>query len=612
MFLVLRNSSATGNRAPLGDTSGYGYLSGSSREIWYSGDPAQIRNGETWLNGQAVTGTTEKYPDATGPLAVVTSIATAPVASGYLGQSSGSYFWQGDIAEVLVYAPVLSATDRRAIEDYLALKYGAYAVKTAPPVITPGGGVFDVSTTVQMTSTNVGAAIRYTVDGTDPGTSASAIDYSGPFLLHESATVKAVAVAPGLPASDVAWARLTRSDEFSPATPSGLLVWLASDQGLDWASPFVDVWRDQSGNGNDAVQTSGASLPALVTDESSGMPMLHFDGTNDFLSLKTRVTNGQTVFLVVRNSSTTGYRAPLGDTSGYAYMSGSSREIWYGGDAAQIRSGETWLNGQAVTGTTTTYPDAAGPLAVVTSIATAPAASSYLGQSSGTYYWQGDIAEVVIYDRALTGEERYQVEQYLLRKYASVDGLLPSSPVFTPNGGLLAGPTMVSLSTATPGAAIYYTLDGSDPTPATATLYDTPFMLSATTTVKAKAYMGGVASVTAVAGFIESSDFNPMSVSGLQVWLRGDAGVPRSGAYLDLWRDQSGNGNDAAQTSGASLPALVTDASSGMPMLHFDGTNDFLSLKTRITNGQTVFLVVRNSSTTGTGRLWATRAATAT
>jgi|DEB0MinimDraft_6_1074348.scaffolds.fasta_scaffold02726_9 hypothetical protein len=52
---------------------------------------------------------------------------------------------------------------------------------------------------------------------------------------------------------------------------------------------FVTTWYDQSGNGNDATQTTAASQPKIYDSssgviEENGKPTLKFDGTNDFLS----------------------------------------------------------------------------------------------------------------------------------------------------------------------------------------------------------------------------------------------------------------------------------------------------------------------------------------
>ena len=67
------------------------------------------------------------------------------------------------------------------------------------------------------------------------------------------------------------------------------------------------------------------------------------------------------------------------------------------------------------------------------------------------------------------------------------------SPTFDPASGTKFYPsTNVTLSCATENATIYYTLDGSDPTDAS-TLYSAPIEISATTTIKARAYKADMA-----------------------------------------------------------------------------------------------------------------------
>jgi hypothetical protein len=72
------------------------------------------------------------------------------------------------------------------------------------------------------------------------------------------------------------------------------------------------------------------------------------------------------------------------------------------------------------------------------------------------------------------------------------DGLVPTAPapVMKPAGGPFRGPVHVELGTDLPGAAFYYTVDGSDPT-MFSTPYVQPFRLTGPTTVKARVFHAG-------------------------------------------------------------------------------------------------------------------------
>ncbi|OBP13695.1 hypothetical protein A5320_17395 [Rheinheimera sp. SA_1] len=76
-----------------------------------------------------------------------------------------------------------------------------------------------------------------------------------------------------------------------------------------------------------------------------------------------------------------------------------------------------------------------------------------------------------------------------------------AAPIFSPNGGTHSAPVSVTLATATSGAQIRYTIDGSDVT-ASSPLYSTPFMVTANTMVKAKSFKAGMAD-----SFVTSADF---------------------------------------------------------------------------------------------------------
>ncbi len=65
------------------------------------------------------------------------------------------------------------------------------------------------------------------------------------------------------------------------------------------------------------------------------------------------------------------------------------------------------------------------------------------------------------------------------------------SPVFSPAGGTFTDPQSVSISTPTADAAIYYTLDGSDPV-VSGIAYNSSLNIDSTTTIPAVAVKAGM------------------------------------------------------------------------------------------------------------------------
>ncbi|GHT43099.1 alpha-1 2-mannosidase [Bacteroidia bacterium] len=76
--------------------------------------------------------------------------------------------------------------------------------------------------------------------------------------------------------------------------------------------------------------------------------------------------------------------------------------------------------------------------------------------------------------------------------YSMTKGLVVSIPTTTQDLDLFENKAAADLVSATPGASIYYTLDGSEPSEK-ATLYTSPIPLTSSKTIKAKAYKDGYA-----------------------------------------------------------------------------------------------------------------------
>ena len=101
----------------------------------------------------------------------------------------------------------------------------------------------------------------------------------------------------------------------------------------------------------------------------------------------------------------------------------------------------------------------------------------------------------------------------------------------------------------------------------------------------------------------------PATMSGLKLWLRGNAGVTNSGNLVSQWSDQTTNNNNATQGNSSFQPLYVTNVLNGYPVVRFNGTNSFFSLPT-ILGGTIVeaeaFLILRVATNLPSGQhmLW--------
>jgi hypothetical protein len=91
---------------------------------------------------------------------------------------------------------------------------------------------------------------------------------------------------------------------------SGMSVWYDADDAGTFtysSSNIISQWGDKSGNSRNATQATVASQPTRVTSVINGLPVVRFDGSNDFLSF-TNILNGDatfTLFWVLRPRNVT-------------------------------------------------------------------------------------------------------------------------------------------------------------------------------------------------------------------------------------------------------------------------------------------------------------------
>ncbi|MBN1846746.1 MAG: LamG domain-containing protein [Sedimentisphaerales bacterium] len=215
-------------------------------------------------------------------------------------------------------------------------------------------------------------------------------------------------------------------------TGSDLLLWLdASDTAtLTIVNDQVSRWDDKADSGRYLVAGGTAGDPNYVAAGLNGQgivdlgPYMPDQSGNWALGKWMQFKNPQganldlntirTVFWVLKGSNHL-----LTDNNSYHFHRGggesATSNIWAGYASANIRSGETYLNGQQVDGTATPLP---ADYSVVSLVTTGNVEASTLCSDRNQYRSGGQkIAEIIIFNRPLDGDERQIIENYLKTKW---------------------------------------------------------------------------------------------------------------------------------------------------------------------------------------------------
>jgi alpha-tubulin suppressor-like RCC1 family protein len=355
-----------------------------------------------------------------------------------------------DLYEILVYNRALTNTEVQQVGTYLADKYGLYDPNATWPLAY---------------SSDVQAEITLNQWSKDQADNYVSLQTSNPDMLT-----------------------------------TGLIMWLKADSGVSTdGSNNVTTWNDETGN-NSVAQSASATEPLYVTNDVNGMPAVRFNGSQWLFNpnnLSSGINTNLTIITVGSTSNpgsqqyaawfggtVTGQGRGLGyasneqlfDTSGINYLAGTAPAA----NAFAIQAATVYANNGAVTLYQNGANEGTGPLSGVQGISSGITVGAAGNETSG---WQGDIAEVLVYDHQLSADELQQVDLYLANKY-NIPVTVPG-PVISPAAGSYAGPQTITLSMAAlSGATIYYTLDGATPS-VSSYAYTTPFTLSASATVKA-------------------------------------------------------------------------------------------------------------------------------
>lgn len=218
---------------------------------------------------------------------------------------------------------------------------------------------------------------------------------------------------------------------------NNMTFWVRADAGVQESGGLVTNWINQApGGGNDAAQTIVSQQPTLVTNVINGLPVVRF-GDLDLLRTSAPVQTNQvfTMFAVApmgtNSLGANGFVGPFhngneANSTGYGFR----RQAFgnYGlayPNVAFVNFGPTNHMGfQIQTG----MRDSSGlnyyfanamqsGSAVASGNPIIPTHSSQVGGSDFGFFL-GDVAEVIVYNTALSITDRQTVHEYLIGKYA--------------------------------------------------------------------------------------------------------------------------------------------------------------------------------------------------
>jgi prepilin-type processing-associated H-X9-DG protein len=215
----------------------------------------------------------------------------------------------------------------------------------------------------------------------------------------------------------------------------GIVCWLKADTGVTLTSGKVSAWADQSGNTTtfNATQATANLQPTVTAGAVGGYPAITFDGvtdgTGDYISLPSFAFG--TVFFVANYTKAASFADYAGlwtenSTSDSEFLraeSGTTSFRVNGAADGFCRNGQgqggIWMNGTA----TTSF----APLATFKVLAATPEAGTHTWTAGGRIgknatndngrVWGGNVAEVVIFNAALSAIDRATVTAALRGKY---------------------------------------------------------------------------------------------------------------------------------------------------------------------------------------------------
>jgi hypothetical protein len=236
----------------------------------------------------------------------------------------------------------------------------------------------------------------------------------------------------------------------------------------------------------------------------------------------------------------------------------------------------------------------------------APTLGANVVSSQYYYYFGGNVAEVLVFDRALTAGERDAVGGYLNQRYNLVTNA-PLAPAYVNASAVSSSQIALTWSPIT--NASEYLVERKTGTNGTysqiATVQDAVKFFDSGLTPQTRYFYqissANYAGASGLSGEVSATTYpieTDVPLSNLSLWLKADAQGWTNGTQMNKWPDISDGRNDATQPTASEQPTLVTNAANGEPIVRFNGVNDFFYLPNFLsgtTQGE-MFVVLKAAS----------------
>lgn len=468
------------------------------------------------------------------PQAAAATPTFSPVAGTYLGTqtvtindaTSGAtiyYTMDGSTptasagGSTQAYSAPLSVTSTQTIKAIAksstlaasAVSSATYTIeqRATAPIFSPGPGTYVAAQSVTISSPTPGAAIHYTTDGSTP--TASSTLYTGAISVAATKTINAIATVSGYFDSTVSTGLYTINSSSSTGVNLGG-GFTAGTMVLNGSAALNGTkLRLTDGNGNE-VGSSWFSSPLNIQKFNTSFTFQITPGTNP-------VADGFTFAIQSSGSTAIG---PMGGGLGYGpgtpgtaipspnplRNSVAIKFDLYDNAGEGVNSTGLYTNGASPTAP---FVDLTGSGVDLHSGHACNVQISYDGtnltmtitdptvNAAFTQTWPVNIPSVVGGNTAYVGFTGATgglaaIQDITSWTLSSTAASATAAPVISPASGTFASAQSVTMTDATSGAVIYYTVDGSQPT-TSSTKYGGAFSVGTSATIKAIAVASGLA-----------------------------------------------------------------------------------------------------------------------